>query len=781
MSTPQEKLIDAIGGVSDRNVELAVGEYREADSVYFVSFGSEGQTVRQTKKPLGIKDALIGIAAAAVLCLGGFALYSSLKNMPETAQPSEAAESTGESAANSAEPEISVLGWGMRLDEVKLLLKTEASYEEYSASVAATTLGYENVPFMGYDTTLEIMISDIEGLNDIAYYIPSDDPEELFYKLYSELYDEYGETSGAVIKHTAEWKTDGSGSYIVLKALDEFVLYELWHDSGIKEPEVEFSGDGFLDSSDIKAFEKYFYGGWKLRSEDDETMVLNYSDNRAFPVGFCSVMDIFEGSDINGRNVNAFLRIKLADGSITTLRIAPGEPDVLYEYRDCENGIQSFADYDRCYDRTEAAETDGMSVFGELRYSLGLAEVQGESVDLGIDYESLVLDRAQTLAALVRDYCGNESEIELELGDIYEELYKSSGGRIAYRKVISPHISSLADISNMFDDKIYGAFVYHTVSERLREIEGELYYTGDQEYPDTMETWYLGAEMTDGEITGHFAELKWGRDGVNESDPKNAEFLNDINNYAFYDITIKNTHGVYIVTDCRYTDGSKEQCRLTHGYYNKGIADRSLITDARIMPAEYRKQTKNGEFSPSELKEIQSTVYRFGRLWHDYVCCWGVETDPHDSVKTGVYSEFDAEGTDTIWYRVTSPPLSYDSIINDVLGGYMAGEALDTARERTKTRYMEQDGKLYLSADAGNARLYHYANSVYLSSVQRSVGNSIVAAFHVYNSDSLTDFVDSFIVRLIPSGNGYKVTEYADGGNDYLARFYVISTYDSFR
>ena len=107
------------------------------------------------------------------------------------------------------------------------------------------------------------------------------------------------------------------------------------------------------------------------------------------------------------------------------------------------------------------------------------------------------------------------------------------------------------------------------------------------------------------------------------------------------------------------------------------------------------------------------------------------------------------------------------------------------SREHLQVRF--RDIKTFLKAIYGvvavgaSAAVIFYANSVYLSSVQRSVGNSIVAAFHVYNSDSLTDFVDSFIVRLIPSGNGYKVTEYADGGNDYLARFYVISTYDSFR
>lgn len=199
-----------------------------------------------------------------------------------------------------------------------------------------------------------------------------------------------------------------------------------------------------------------------------------------------------------------------------------------------------------------------------------------DPIDKSLNCEEILLDRAESLQILMRDYLRYDPrQVVFEIGEWDGNGYP----------VLSDWLKTYDDFKNLFSDKIYGDYLDRLCSwsPRLSEIDGRLYLIepeGVNAYLGTFETWYLGYEITDEKIIGHFARLG----GVEDIGLDDPEYLNDESNYSFYDITVQNINGQYVLTDCNGDDPQEAYYSL-HGWcYNAGRADRSLITNEKVKP-----------------------------------------------------------------------------------------------------------------------------------------------------------------------------------------------------
>ena len=168
----------------------------------------------------------------------------------------------------------------------------------------------------------------------------------------------------------------------------------------------------------------------------------------------------------------------------------------------------------------------------------------------------------------------------------YGEICTNEEGIIIGAKIDSDEMSTYAEYKALFADSIYGDYFDYINTQSLSalfDVDGVLCGSvGQSGLLGTDETWYLGYDVENDKIIGHFAELR----GLGEPEEKTAEYLNDENNYWFYDITVQKMDGEYVITDCREkSSGSNYDYFNEHGlYYNSGFADRCLITNEAVKP-----------------------------------------------------------------------------------------------------------------------------------------------------------------------------------------------------
>ena len=209
----------------------------------------------------------------------------------------------------------------------------------------------------------------------------------------------------------------------------------------------------------------------------------------------------------------------------------------------------------------------------------GSAASEFEPIDKSLNCEEILLECADELHTVMTEYLSyDKSRLVFELGDVYPQQRQAE----TY-KVISNELKSYDDFANIFSGSISRDYldIICSGTPRLQDIDGALYFTESVGgYLGTLETWYLGCEITDYEIIGHFALLG----GVEDEGLSDAEYLNNEENYDFYDIVVRNCNGKYLLTDCRGSDEKRLYYRL-HGWcYNLGKADRSLVTNEKVKP-----------------------------------------------------------------------------------------------------------------------------------------------------------------------------------------------------
>ncbi len=207
--------------------------------------------------------------------------------------------------------------------------------------------------------------------------------------------------------------------------------------------------------------------------------------------------------------------------------------------------------------------------------------IECEPVDMSLDHEAIVLEKSEELHRLMYNYLHyNEEKLNFELGAACtdEGVYDTC-------LVISDEMETYEDFKKLFSDSVYSEYFdyINTDTPALMDINGKLYRSDSMGgYLGTFETWYIGCDVEEDRIIGHFAELN----GIENIGLDDAEYLNDPDNYRFYDIVIQNVGGSYVITDCRgITEGHDYDYYQCHGYfYNSGKADRSLVTNESFKP-----------------------------------------------------------------------------------------------------------------------------------------------------------------------------------------------------
>lgn len=204
---------------------------------------------------------------------------------------------------------------------------------------------------------------------------------------------------------------------------------------------------------------------------------------------------------------------------------------------------------------------------------------QTSIIDSNVDCKKIVLNSANALKNMISDYYNSDAN------KLTFKTQDNSNGDFDFAKiVVSENFNSYSDFKKLFDNSVYEKYIdlINYSGNGFREKDGVLYYS---DYVNggnrgTAETWCVGYDTEEGRIIGHFAELKA---DIASPETVTAEFLNDVNNYRFYDIIIQNIDDNYVVTNC--ADSENNQCFSEHGLcYNSGFADRSLITNPEVLP-----------------------------------------------------------------------------------------------------------------------------------------------------------------------------------------------------
>ncbi len=202
-------------------------------------------------------------------------------------------------------------------------------------------------------------------------------------------------------------------------------------------------------------------------------------------------------------------------------------------------------------------------------------------IDKSLDCESILLDRAGTLAEIrLKYYYPGQETCAYNVGEI--EFIEELG---SVREISSDEFKTYSEFKALFSDKIYEKYIdfINLYGSGIREYNGKIYFvdfvSGGPR--GSIETWYLGYDLEDDKIIGHFAEL---HADPGSDEPLEAEYLNDESSYDFYDIIIQNIDGKYVLTNCISSDNYPYH--IEHGWlYNSGEADRTLITNEKVKPA----------------------------------------------------------------------------------------------------------------------------------------------------------------------------------------------------
>lgn len=201
-------------------------------------------------------------------------------------------------------------------------------------------------------------------------------------------------------------------------------------------------------------------------------------------------------------------------------------------------------------------------------------------IDKSLDCERLLLDRAEMLAEMMMKYYYPSQETRAyALGEfeVLEELGSA-------REVSSDEFKTYSEFKALFSDVIYEQYIdfINFSDSGFREYDERIYFvdfvSGGPR--GSIETWYLGCDIEDDKIIGHFAEL---HADAGSDEPLGTEYLNDESNYSFYDIIVQNVDGKYVLTNC--INSNDYPYHIEHGrLYDSGKADRSLVTNEKVKP-----------------------------------------------------------------------------------------------------------------------------------------------------------------------------------------------------
>ena len=252
---------------------------------------------------------------------------------------------------------------------------------------------------------------------------------------------------------------------------------------------------------------------------------------------------------------------------------------------------QSFTEESAFSEETQTDFSDNLNIFlpyycpDDLFYSYSnsLSPEECSPIDKSLDCEQILLDRAEALHRLMSRYlCIDMSKQAFDLGEPVATATGSSKFPITHGE-----FTTYYEFKALFSDLIYGDYfdkLSTGYNPAIIEEDGAMYFieSASGSGMDCIETWYLSTTVTNYNIIGHFVLLRGTY--VYPEELNIPEYLNNVDNYEFYDITVQNVDGKYLLTDC-YGSKGYDYYR-SHGWlYNKHWADRSLITNPAVKPA----------------------------------------------------------------------------------------------------------------------------------------------------------------------------------------------------
>ncbi|MCR4779645.1 MAG: hypothetical protein K5876_00975 [Ruminiclostridium sp.] len=240
-----------------------------------------------------------------------------------------------------------------------------------------------------------------------------------------------------------------------------------------------------------------------------------------------------------------------------------------------------------------------------------------DPIDRGsFDPDDMAFGFGEEMQVMFNDYLRSGGGKAYTRGD--PECVEGFPGHLTAYPVDSDDLKTVDDIKERMNSVIYGAYVDHLLFEKYGEANGRLYYLeGTRGGIRATESWYLGCDVYDDRVVGHYALLHWGGE---DNDERKAEFLNDIDNYDFYDIVIQRVGGKYVVTDVRGTHSGGRTIDYDyfehHGiFYNANVVDRTLITNYDVMPYAYRQlKARADEAALEAVKTFEVKNYIAGDL-----------------------------------------------------------------------------------------------------------------------------------------------------------------------
>lgn len=199
--------------------------------------------------------------------------------------------------------------------------------------------------------------------------------------------------------------------------------------------------------------------------------------------------------------------------------------------------------------------------------------------------EEILLEKSEQFNRLMHDYLNtDESQVLFDLG--------TDGCDQIFLNVISDTLTDYQSVKGIFTEVLsddYADYILRDKDDlpRFKEEDGVLYFApGESSYIGTLDAWCVGCEETEDKIIGRFAALG-GVPGHPEGDP-DKEYLNDLNHYWFYNITLEKFPEGYRITSCRVTDREMQYfADGEHTFYHSGAADLSQITNPKLLPIDF--------------------------------------------------------------------------------------------------------------------------------------------------------------------------------------------------
>lgn len=804
--TREERFLNIFAMIDDKYIRLAYpytdGVSKATDAQELTEITVSAVPVRK-KKPLKFRALIASGAAAAVALAGGIAVW--LNSNGSGIDPNSGSDPSV-TAADDANyvPDIRNLKWGMTVEEVRAhetAVETGHNFTESNGYVF-TELFYDKAELEGYDNvSMRLCVGYKEGLNMVEYDIHTGDSgRETYYKLFNELTNKYGsggtDAPNDMLSGIAYWDVPEEGISVFLNEGDQVIQYDIFpytekeeeetETTAPKEPVdytgvdvVEFNDDMGLD---FDVFDKYFLGTW-IYGDDRKELVLNYSVE----------LETRDGSDTSqygGIPVSIYTddRFAYMCGSVgidyVIYAVPLSDTSKMYrwyfssflDYDPQDQAIKPVSEYDTEYTRTynDAQETDEYGYFGRKKLQYVGRDIECDPIDKTLDCEKILLDRADDLKTLFTDYLNNSDHSGFTEG----ERYTGNDLSPETYKAVSDGIRTYADFKAKFADSIDGWYfdVMNCETPRMLDINGELYFEEAMSgLPGITETWYIGYDVWDDRIIGHFAVLLWGNDYVYEN-YRDPDFLNDLHNYRFYDIIVQNIGGKYVITECRDTDtvynygGTVYQ---KHRFYNVNDADRSLVTNPKVKPKEYTPKRTDTGLTEEEILQIQHTLLDFRELTYSYVDCKRVSYS-EKYIKT--QEEYSGESYDLFWFLITDEDINTMSKLRAKLSSAMTDNMIDSLGLENYY-YKEQDGALYMRDFADQNGSLLGTDRAYVTSVELKDADTLILNMHAFGSgenwDLPEDSNEDFTITMKRENGSFKVDEC-----DLRARGFITWAYN---